>query len=65
MEQTYDWFVMSKEAEWEVDEARLLDGFRERPSAAILQARWGGQGAFLCRVAKVAPERIEIVEPIP
>ncbi|HEY0915395.1 MAG TPA: hypothetical protein VGE22_11035 [Solimonas sp.] len=64
MDDSYDWFVMSKEAEWEVDEARVLEAYLVRPSAAALQ-QWTGQGAFLCKVLKSAPQGIEIVGPIP
>jgi hypothetical protein len=65
MDTEYDWFVMSKEAEWEVDEARLLEGFGSRPDMAFLSANWGGQGAMLCRCRKGRSETLEAVEPIP
>lgn len=65
MEQTYDWFVMSREAQLEVDEARLLEGFGSRPDMAFLSANWGGQGAMLCRAVRGRPETLEPVEPIP
>jgi hypothetical protein len=65
MDTEYDWFVMSKEAQWEVDEARLLEGFGSRPDMDFLKANWGGQGAMLCRAERGKPETLVSVEPIP